>query len=86
MSLKTWMTTGLVAALLGVFMGAVYVAATGQFDAPASSSTALHRGRWGSAARRGRRVAARVSGWFGSTWWCCRGRGVSVRLGRLRRW
>ena len=40
LSLKTWMTTCLVAALLGVSLGAAYVAATGQFDAPDSSSTA----------------------------------------------
>ena len=40
LSLKTWMTTCLVAALLGVSLGAAYVAATGHFDAPDSSSTA----------------------------------------------
>jgi hypothetical protein len=36
--------------------------------------------------RRGRCSGASISDGPGSTWWCCRGRGVFVRPGRLRKW
>ena len=39
MSWRTWLTSCLVAALLGVFLGAVYAAASGQFDTRSPSGT-----------------------------------------------